>query len=277
MIKCMCPGCLNEGTHKITLDKRGNRAAYMCNHHYFSNEGYGRGGKNKAGAVGKDRKKMYCFGIEFETSFTSSKARIEFLGNGFTPTNDGSLRGERTCEYVSPRYYGMNSIVRYVKSIEKYKKSGDIELNASCGTHFHVSLNNMIMENGQNAMDYLQMKRIYKRVFSPLSQMLEADPERCKKVFGRPLNPHYASALSESFCDPRDRYNFVNVNNNNNIEFRVFKFRNAEQYTKAMWFARDVVDSIMRNFNSFDTMTEEEQNHKCDVVAQKICKKYMEI
>ena len=276
MNKCMCPNCIDEGIYKVGLDKRGNRPAYMCAHHYFSNEGYGRGGKNKAGAVGKARKKSYCFGLEFESAYTSEKARIEFLGNGFTPTNDGSLRGDRPCEYVSPLYYGMNSIVRYVKSIEKYKKSGDIKLNVSCGTHFHVSLNNMIMENGENAMEYLQMRRIYTRVFLPLSRMLEEDPERCKKVFGRRLNANYASAITE-FCNPRNRYNFINVRNNNNIEFRVFKFRDAEQYTKAMWFARDVVDSIMRNFNSFDTMTEEEQNHKCDIVGQKICKKYMEI
>ena len=272
--RCMCVGCNNIGTVKISLDKRGNRAAYMCDYHAENNEWYGDGGKNEAGAVGKKRAKMYRFGVEFESAWTSDKVRIEFLGNGFTPTDDLSLDGDRTCEYVSPLYNGMNSIVRYVKSIDKYMKSGDIELNASCGTHFHVSLNNMVMENKENAMDYLKKEEIYKRVFMPLSKMLEEDPMTCAKVFGRPLNEDYASAIREDFCDPKDRYNFVNVTNSNNIEFRVFKFRNAEQYTKAMWFARDVVDSIMRNFSCFDQMTEEEQYHKCDVVARKICKKY---
>ena len=274
MARCMCVGCNNEGTVKIGLDKRGNRGAYLCNYHYERNEGYGRGGKNKAGAFNKYRAKAYRFGIEFETAWTSEKARIEFLGNGFTPTNDISLEGRRTCEYVSPLYTGMNSIVRYCKTIEKYMERGDIVLNSSCGTHFHVSLNNMVMENDENAMEYLSKKRIFKRVFMPLSDMLKADPEKCERVFGRPLNSHYASAITETWCDPDDRYHFINVTNGNNIEFRVFKFRSAEQYVKAMWFARDVLDSIMRNFSSFDQMTEEEQNHKCDVVARKICKKY---
>ena len=158
--RCMCVGCNNVGTVKINLDKRGNRSAYMCEYHAENNEWYGDGGKNEAGAVGKARKKMYRFGMEFESSYTSQKARIEFLANGFTPTNDISLNGERTCEYVSPLYNGMNSIVRYVKTIDKYMKSGDIELNESCGTHFHISLNNMVMENNENAMFYLIQKEI---------------------------------------------------------------------------------------------------------------------
>lgn len=272
--RCMCVGCNNVGTVKVNLDKRGNRSAYMCDYHAKHNEWYGDGGKNEAGAVGKARKKMYRFGMEFETSWTSDKVRIEFLGNGFTPTDDISLNGERTCEYVSPLYSGMNSIVRYVKSIDKYMKSGDIELNESCGTHFHISLNNMVMENNENAMFYLVQKEIYKRTFMPLSKMLSDDPEKCNRVFGRPLNEDYANGITEEYCDPKDRYNFINVTNENNVEFRVFKFRNAEQYTKAMWFARDVIDCIMRNFNTLNQMTDEEVNHKCDVVARKICKKY---
>lgn len=273
---CACPDCNNIGTVRIGLDKRGGRPAFLCEWHATHNECYGEGGKNNAGAFNKARAKMYRNGIEFETSWTSEKARIEFLGNNFTPTNDGSLEGEFTCEYVSPLYHGMNSLVRYVKTIDKYVKSGDIQMNDSCGTHFHMSLNNMVVEHGENVMRYLRNKEIYKRVFMPLSNILKENPEKCEMLFGRELNPNYANALSESFCDPRDRYNFINVTNNTNIEFRVFKFRDAKQYTKAMWFARDVVDSIMRNFSDFYQMDEDEILHKCDVVGKKICKKFNE-
>lgn len=275
LAKCACPDCNNIGTVRIGLDKRGGRSAFMCEWHANHNECYGEGGKNKAGAVDKARAKMYRCGIEFETAWTSEKARIEFLGNNFTPTNDCSLNGEFTCEYVSPLYHGMNSIVRYVKTIDKYVKSGDIEMNDSCGTHFHMSLNNMVVEHGENVMHYLRNKEIYKRVFTPLSMFLEKNPEKCERLFGRELNPDYANGISD-YCEPRDRYNFINVKNDTNIEFRVFKFRNATQYTKAMWFARDVVDSIMRNFSNFYQMDEAERLHKCDIVGNKICKKFDE-
>lgn len=332
--KCICADCRGIGVHKIGVDKRGGRPAYMCDFHYRHNEGYGHGGDNMAGAKNKVRKNQYCFGVEFETSWTSPKARIELMANGFKPTNDISLEGVRTCEYVSPLYFGMNSIVRYVKSIEKYMKRGDIEMNETCGTHFHISLNNMYNDSG-NVMEYLQNDILYFTLFKPLSDALAADSAKCERVFGRPLNSHYASRIEdytieevfnifgaervfkklydsdleseegieelemfknthfsdlsdyekESICamiaegvvDSRiteDRYQFINVTNSNNIEFRVFCFRNAEQYTNAMWFARDILDSIMRCTNSFNQMTVAEQIRKCEVMAQKFVKKY---
>ena len=271
-IKCQCAGCNNVGTHKLALAKRGGRSAYVCDFHYEYNESYGNGGDNNKGTRKANGKRC---GIELETSFTSENARIELLGAGFTPTNDCSLDGDFTTEYVSPLYSGMNAITRYVKSIEKMLNNGDIEINDTCGTHFHFSIDNMRTESGVNICEVLQDSVYFSRVFAPISNAMKDDSYKTRRVFGRYFT-HYCKPI-ESNSYAGDRYFWINTTNYNNIEFRLFKFTSAKQYVTAMQFAQDVVVSLMNNFNTWYQMTEAEKLHNCDVVAQKIVRKFEKI
>lgn len=271
--KCQVAGCSNIGIYAVALAKRGDRNAYICEFHKNNNEWYHSGGRNEAGASDKFRTVSKKCGIELETSFTSESARIELCGNGFTPTDDCSLYGDFTTEYVSPLYYGMNSIVRYVKSIDKMLKSGDIEINETCGTHFHFSINNMVTESGLNICRlFSENPQYFNRTFAPVSLRMTRDSEKTERVFGRGFGEYCMPIKGQS--DPDNRYYWINVTNRNNVEFRLFKFTSAAQYTACMKFAEKVVTSIMNNFDKFGQMTESEKLHKCDVVANKIVKTF---
>lgn len=286
--RCQCAGCSNLGIIPVSLANRGGRHGYLCSFHATELENYGSGGDNMYGAVDKKdtRKVLKCAGIEFETSNSDTYARGQLLNKGFKPTYDSSLTGENPCEYVSGLYIGMNSAIAQMNKVfAPLFDDGHLYMDDSCGTHFHFSINSMVCEDGTHVMPILYNETYYVALFGALSKALEENPYRCEEFFGRQLCNYAPSISMKHQCwgyenrlfrnSHRDRYLFINPVNDNNIEFRIFKYVSSDQYVKCMKYAEKVTTSIMKHVTGWAYMTEAERIHRLNVCGNKLVKWFM--
>ena len=181
--KCTCCG-LDYATSEMAatpMPNRGGRPAYMCmrcarQNRYYHTSNTEIQGIVKANAVG--------VGSEIETAYADDFARNLLFEYGCIPTNDSSLRGERTCEFVTGIQQGLNISSKMWVSLETLVRGGHVRINESCGTHFHVSVDSM--RDGNGNMTYMgYIRRFYHSLFVPLCEEMQANPEKTKKLFGR--------------------------------------------------------------------------------------------
>ena len=252
---CTCCGTVYSVAEMIgtAMPNRGGRNAYMCRRCAELNRSYHTSnnvlqGKAKVNAV--------CVGVECETSYSNEYARNIMFDYGFIPTHDCSLNSDghgsrygydgNTCEYVSGIMQGLNIVSKWAVTAEKLIADGHMSINNSCGTHTHISVNSMKDGNGNATyMDYI--RRFYHSLFVPLSNAIQSDPNKASAVFGRYFDSHYCMNISE-YSNANNRYNFVNVTNNNNIEFRLNKFKSARQYQNLVKMEVEMVKCIVKNF-----------------------------
>lgn len=258
------------------MPNRGGRVAYMCaecarRNRYYHTSNNQMQGKAKQNAV--------CVGWELETSYSDDYARNILFEFGMIPTNDSSLHGNRTCEYVSGIQQGLNIGSKMCVTIEKLMQDGHLQINDSCGTHFHVSVNNMKNASGQQVyMDYI--RRFYHSLFVPLANAMRENPEKTKALFGRNFTG-YAQDISEN-ASATSRYNFINATNNSNIEFRLNKFVSAKQAQAVTKMEVEMVKCIVTNFCEHFMDTEWDRRryekrtayrkHKAQVTGNKLVK-----
>lgn len=253
--KCTCCGNSFPVVNMVgtEMPNRGSRHAYMCNDCATRNRHYHTSNTEIQGTINKDRVQV---GWELETSFSDDYARNILFEYGMIPTRDGSLRGARTCEYVSGIQQGLNIGSKMCVTIETLMSGGHLEINESCGTHFHVSVNNMENTNGEKVyMDYI--RRYYHSLFVPLCEEMQRNPEKTKNLFGRYFTDHYDeygdyrrgyAAMVNYSSNENDRYNFINVTNNSNIEFRLNRFVSAKQSQTVTKMEVEMVKCIVENF-----------------------------
>lgn len=271
---------------KTELAKRGGRASYVCERCATTNERYHTSnnvlqGTRKANGVG--------VGIEFESSFSDEYARNTMFEYGFIPTHDCSIQADAydgrygyddsACEYVSGIMQGLNKASKFAVTAQTLIDNGHMKVNGSCGTHLHVSVNKMQDSNGNLVyMDYI--RRFYHSLFTPLTEAMCRRPDLMTTLFGRQFG-HYCEPIINN-SNAGNRYNFINVTNDTNIEFRICKFDNASQYQEAMRFAVDATKCIVTNFcehfndtdidnTRYANMTEY-RKHKAQVTAKKLVK-----
>lgn len=263
--KCSCKNCNNIGVHPIPVFKRGGAPAFLCDFHFNHNESYYTKNDRKQGVK---KQHGFTYGVEFETSYSSPKARIEFTDIGYLPTHDATVN----CEYKSPIMNGLNQLAKHCVTFERLTASDDLQVNQECGTHLHIGGDALNAE----AMGYI--KRFYHSLFVPLSDALKANPEATKRIFGRSLN--YWSAPIQAGCNVESHTNFINMQHAKTIEFRVCKFENAKQYMNAVHFCDDIVKTVVKNFVEHFNDTPKDarryptqtayRKHKADMTAQKL-------
>lgn len=276
--KCTCCNSVDFTANmvKTPMAKRGMANAYMCNRCATQNQYYhSSNNKNR----GTQKVNAVFVGTELEVSYNDAYARNTMFEYGLIPTNDCSLSGRNTCEFVTGIQSGLNIASKMVVTIERLINEGHLEINNSCGTHFHVSINAMKDENGQQVyMGYI--KRFYHSLFLPLCEEMQANPEVTKNIFGRYFTD-YATAFNQ-YSSVDNRYLFINVTNNSNIEFRLNKFQNAKQMQNLMKMEVEMVQTIITNFcehfndteidsRRYENMTQY-RKHKANVTAKKLVK-----
>jgi hypothetical protein len=276
--KCTCCGTVHNVSDMIgtAMPNRGGREAYMCRDCAQRNRYYHTSNTELQGVA---KRNEVGVGHEVETAYTDDYARNILFEYGCIPTNDSSLHGVRTCEYVSGIQQGLNISSKMWVTIEKLMQDGHLQINDSCGTHFHVSVDSMKDENGQQTyMGYIQ--RFYHSLFIPLANEMRANPEKTKRLFGRSFT-HYARDIDE-YSDPSNRYLFINVTNNSNIEFRLNRFVSAKQAQAVTKMEVEMVKCIVTNFCEHFMDTEWDRRryekrtayrkHKAQVTANKLVK-----
>lgn len=241
--ECTCCGAVHPvsimtGT---AMPNRGGRVAYMCpacmrNRYYHT---------SNSQLQGKPKKSEVGVGNEIELAYHDDYARNILFEFGCIPTNDSSLHGARTCEFVSGIQQGLNITSKMWATLEVLKEQGHIQVNDTCGTHFHVSIDSMKDKDGNMVyMDYI--RRYYHSLFIPLATAMRNNPEKTKALFGRTFTG-YARDINEN-SDPSIRYNFINVTNNSNIEFRLNRFTTAKQSQTVTKMEVEMVKCIVTNF-----------------------------
>ena len=290
--KCTCCESVDFTANmvKTPMAKRGGASAYMCQRCASNNQHYHASNNT---LQGKAKNNGVYIGIELETSFTNEYARNTLFEYGLIPTHDCSLRSEgegrrygwddgNACEYVTGIMQGLNIASKMCVTIESLMSAGALKINDSCGTHFHVSINSMRDEHGAKTyMGYIQ--RFYQSLFVPLCEAMQADPQTTARVFGRYFDHHYCTPINAgSYAG--SRYNFINVTNDSNIEFRLNKFTSAKQYQNLMKMEVEMVQAIVTNFcehfndEKIDARRYENKTayrkHKAQVTAQKLVKIY---
>lgn len=268
MIRCACKNCLNMGTVKTTAARRGERAVYMCDFHANRLLGYSTENDFRHGT---EKVNPFTYGVELETSFSTEKARAEILLDGYLPTSDCTVN----VEYKSPIYQGMNALTKHAVTFGRLIDAGELKIGDECGTHTHIGHKTMI-----NAETIGYIRRFYNSLFVPLSEAMERNPEATERLFGRGFT-YYASPINmETYAT--EHVNFINVQHNNTLEFRLVKFVNADQYMNAVRCCKAITEAVVNNFvehfndepkdaRRYPTIREY-RLHKAQVAAEKIVK-----
>lgn len=225
----------------VELFSRGNRKAYLCPDcarriysYYEENNTW----------VGTFAKEPWTCSQELETMAPSYKARVEFEANNFIPTHDGTV----DVEFKSPIYRNFKSLVHYSKTVERLMNSGDIVIDRHCGTHTHVGNGNFI--NYQNMERYFRNRDFYEAFFKPISDEMQRNPAKVRAMFGRSFGDW---AEYPDWSDPTEHTNWINVQHDNTLEFRIFRFTTAEAYSAGVMFVKNLCEVLKIRF--FDTIT----------------------
>lgn len=263
-----CIYCGNEnGTIKIKLADRGNRNACICENCKNRMESYTFENGIQRGSFYKN---PFSYSIELETMRPTLKANMELLNKGFRPTSDCTV----DCEFKSPIFTGMKSCVAICnQTIQSLLDNEEIVIDNNCGTHFHVGY----ADNSFSVyMSYI--KRFYHSLFVPLCEAMQADPAKTKRIFGRDFT-YYASPININTI-PDNHSNFINVQHDNTLEFRLMFFDNATQYVKAMHFCKKITEIIITNFCEHFNDNRDGENmtayrkHKAKIASDKILKEW---
>ena len=267
---CNFPGCRQCATVAMPLARRGGRNAYMCDFHAHSMASYSSDNNKRQGKV---KNTGDTFGWEFETSYSDLAARSEFIAAKFLPTSDCTV----DVEYKSPIYNGLNSISKTFTTFDKLIANGNLRVGSNCGTHTHYGNREYI---NRETMDYL--RRFYHSLFVPLCEKMQETSNKTAAFWGRDFT-YYADKI-DRYSNAMAHTNFINLQHNNTIEFRLCKYQNAEQMMRVARFIKAVGNCIIENFIKHFNDTEidtrryknvtEYRKHKATITANKIVKLY---
>ena len=267
---CNFPGCRQCATIAMPIARRGGRNAYMCEFHAHGMASYSSDNNRRQGKV---KNTGDTFGWEFETSCSDLTARSEFIAAKFLPTSDCTV----DVEYKSPIYNGLNSISKTFTTFDKLIANGNLKVGDNCGTHTHYGNREYI---NRETMDYL--RRFYHSLFVPLCEKMQVTSNKTAAFWGRDFT-YYADKI-DRYSNALNHTNFINLQHNNTIEFRLCKYQNAEQMMRVARFIKAVGNCIIENFIKHFNDTEidtrryknitEYRKHKAQITAQKIVKLY---
>ena len=267
MPKCACNSCNAIGKYKLPARKRGGGNAYLCEYHWSHDDAYSA---DNLLWIGPEKAHGYTASFENETKRPTRKARIELCINGFRPTSDSTV----DTEFKSPCYNGFNALKAILPSIEDLKNDRDITIDSDCGTHLHIGNRYHI-----NIINMEAIRRFYHSLYLPLSQAMEANPEKTARIFGRGFG-YWARAINQN-TEATEHTNFINTQHPDTIEFRLCKFVTAAQYSEAVDFCREIaritVEIFLKKYENIGrpsrANTTEQQREELKKAAQKAARK----
>ena len=215
---------LTENLYKITSPSK--NYFYVCryckeleNSYYDENPTFSR----------KAAKHGITWSIELETACRNVESNWLYQYN-FLPTSDGSINGT---EWKSPIWRTLSGSAQLFRTIEK-----KCVFNDDCGTHLNIGTYNW------QKIDML--KRFYHSLFVPLCEHLKKRPAETEQLFGRYFT-YYACEITEN-TNPTEHRNFINLQHDTHIEFRLCKFITADQYMRCVKLCTEWVKAINNNF-----------------------------
>lgn len=242
--KCLVCGRIVYGGEGYRRYVRGRGLRVFCEEHANGLEHYHGSISLRAESVGTEKKTGLAsttVGVEIETDGASrcDSKYLRFRGTlervGFVFESDCSIR---TGEAPSPKMNGLatiSSILRNNQDIIEELLNTD-----NTGAHTHVYCN-----------DITYIRRYYHSIFVSFCEWLSAHESMwLVDNFGSDFR-YYACKIS-STSDALNHSNFVNVQHDNTLEFRLPRITGYKQYMKVIKFWREV-GFMLNNFDFHKT------------------------
>lgn len=207
-VGCLCPEC--ERYYRRLLDGSAIQS--------YSEENQIHRGKDNVHSA-------FTFSIELETISPDIKAMAELCYNEFFPSHDSTV----DIEWKSPIYHGRQAPSKYAVTIQRLMADGNITIDKHCGTHLHIGYVDII---NYNFMEILRENAVYKTLFNRISDVLYNDNDyNTQALFGRKIGGTWADM---SINYPTEHTNWINVQHDNTVEYRLPRFKSAAQYQLVM-------------------------------------------
>lgn len=172
------------------------------------------------------------YGFEFECVCNEENRDFVTAQNwGLIPTHDGSLPVNGV-EFKTPTYNGLRGVRHVFKTMDKKVSFS----NSFCGQHINIGDRNWL-----NSRNMAIIRNYRTQIFNPLRVYLEEHPKQTKKVIGRGFGQYRSNDLDMVHGS------WINLDNNNRIEFRMSKFVNPNQYFNLTIMWTEMIDSIINN------------------------------
>lgn len=230
--RCKCEGSIND-FFRVDKNNRGQRGAYICPDCNEEMNGYYTKNTERRGA---ETVHPFTYGMELETSASDSKARSELFEYHFLPTSDRTV----DVEYKSPIMPNLKSLSHLGKVLDRLMADGHLEIDDRCGTHFHVGHKDL----NADTMNYI--RRFYHSLFVPLCDEMKKHPADNERFFGRGFGEWCETIDKDSSA--MNHTNFINVQHDMTLEFRMPKFTSGAQYMAVAKFATRVAEIVMDTF-----------------------------
>ena len=270
-----CTRCKREGNindfFRVDKNNRGQRGAYICPD--CAEEMHDYSEKNREWR-GSETVHPFTYSVELEVSYTDEKTISELYEYKFLPTEDPTVK----VEYKSAIMRNLKSLAHLGKVLDKLIIGGHLEINDDCGTHFHVGHEDLI---NYQTMEYIE--KYYHTLYVPLCKTMEAHPYETTRFWGRYLGG-WAHKIDE-YSYPTGHANFINIQHDDTIEYRLCKFRDSDQYMKVAKFCTKLTEIVCNNFvahyndRDFDKSRYSNihayRKHKAQVAAEKMVKAYL--
>ena len=197
------------------------------------------------------------YGFEFECvpiKRSGFDGHVEMMSSkyGLIPTEDGSLP-LGGIEYKTPTINGLRGVRRMFNDVYGMVKFSSVK----CGQHVNIGDSEYIDATAMHRIRYFK-----DYLFDNLTDYMTEHEDDVKRVCGRNFT-YYA--------DNNHRYvhgSWLNLGNNNRLEFRISKFKNPKQYFELVNMWTEMLDAIIKGF----VIPYEDGNvHKNSINAEKTC------
>lgn len=226
---CLVCGRTVEGGEGFRRYVRGRGLRVLCESHAYDLEEYHDSEQYRTEYIGTFKKMPLTnqlVGVEIEIDADMDESiYLRFRGTlervGYCLESDCTVRGG---EAPSPKMRGLAHISKVLQNNE----DAFIYFTSNTGAHVHTSTSNI---------SYL--RRYYHSIFMPLCEYIEAHDSAWRvDKFGSDFR-HYASRIDENSY-PESHSNFVNVQHEHTIEFRLPRIRERHQFMNVIKFWREV-------------------------------------
>lgn len=269
--RCLECGCFTSedlGGRRVTLPSQQN-GVWMCKDH--------RGLRNLNSyfdendkVVGTPTSDGITCSCELEYMGRSTSARAYLVSNGFKITSDCTVDGEAK----SPIYASLNSFSKVLGGIEFMNTSREYEFDVhsdEVGLHTHFGY----IDNRYNMIN---LSKYWESLTSPLNDVV-SNGLTCfqrEEIFGSDFRGFATRMRYNSYNDYSMAHeNWINLQHDKTIEFRLFRFTNAKDYAYQVKVFREIFKTMTSLFTWIDKYNNDEK--KIQAKAKKLGIKAMNL
>lgn len=211
------------------------RGVHLCDYHaenvYNCLLAYSTEFMTTAGTP-NDKMTTICF--ELECMSPDHTAICQLAQYGFLATSDCTV----SAEFKIPICYSLSPVTKWLNGIEWLLNNNHMIIDSNCGTHIHVSHYDRVNEDGlpHVAFDYrtLGNKEIYEKLFFPACEYIGSlSREKRIEYFGAGFRDYAQNPVNHSCYNYCGYHSTIfNVQHSYSLEFRLPRFKTAQQFRK---------------------------------------------